>query len=307
MFENGNRVYDLCVIFMKIKLHNVVLAKLKLFQYWLLATGVGLITIHLSLVWKSNNSSLLGTSILFWSAIGFLVWEKRNDLNLESDIFSSFFGFSLIGVLLLKSASMTSLGGFLYLSPVVYAFACALLASGFKGLKQYGGELLALFILGLPKLLPVSLINIYLSPVTAKLSAFLLWYTSFDVVRSGVYIYLPSANQSIEVASGCSGLEQIFHMLGLGILFIIIFPLNWLQKLILPVCAAIVGFIVNAARVSLMVVILKDDNQRAFEYWHHGDGSLLFSTIAVSVFGLFCWFILGQAKSKNGDVTSSSK
>lgn len=292
---------------MKIKLHNVVIAKFKLLQYLLLATGIGLITIHLNLVWKSNNSSLLGTSILFWTAISFLVWEKRNNLNLESDIFSGLFGFSLIALLLLKSASMTGFGGFLYLSPFVYAFACALLASGFKGLRQYTGELFALFILGLPKLLPLSLINTLLSPITAKLSAFLLWYTGFDVLRSGVYIHLPSANQSIEVASGCSGLEQILHMLGLGILFIIIFPLNRLSKIFLPIVAAIIGFVINAARVALMVVILKGDNQEAFEYWHHGDGSLLFSTIAVSVFGLFCWFILGQGKSKNGDVTPSSK
>ena len=290
---------------MKVKLHNVAIAKLKLPQYWLFGTGIGLIAIHLSLVWKSNNSSLLGTSILFWTAIAFLIWEKRDHLNLESDIFSSFFGMSLIAMLLLKSASMTSFGGFLYFSPSIYAFSCALLASGFKGLKQYGGELLALLVLGLPKLLPISLIDI--SPITAKVSAFLLWYTGFDVARSGVYIDLSSSSKSIEVASGCSGIEQIFHMLGLGILFIIIFPLNRLQRLILPAFAAFIGFIVNAARVALMVVILKEDNQQAFTYWHHGDGSLIFSTIAVSVFGLFCWFILEQSKSKNRDATPSSK
>lgn len=290
---------------MKVKLHSVAIAKLKLPQYWLLGTGIGLIAIHLSLVWKSNNSSLLGTSILFWTAVAFLIWEKRNNLNLESDIFSSFFGMWLIAMLLLKSASMTSFGGFLYFSPSIYAFSCALLASGFKGLKQYGGELLALFVLGFPKLLPISLIDI--SPLTAKMSAFLLWYTGFDVARSGVYIDLSSSSKSIEVASGCSGIEQIFHMLGLGILFIIIFPLNWLQKLTLPVLAAIIGFVVNAARVALMVLILKEDNQQAFAYWHHGDGSLIFSTFAVSVFGLFCWFILGQSKSNNRDATPSSK
>ena len=290
---------------MKVKSHDAAIAKFKHPQYWLFATGIGLIAIHLSLVWKSNNSSLLGTSFLFWTAIAVLIWEKRNNLNLDSDIFSSFFGLSLIGMLLLKSASMSSLGGFLYLMPILYAFGCALLASGFKGLKQYGGELLALFVLSLPKLLPINLINISL--LTAKLSAFLLWYTGFDVVRSGVNIDLPSASQTIEVASGCSGVEQIFHMLGLGILFIIIFPLNRLQQIILPVFAAIVGFVVNAARVALMVLIVQKDNQQAFEYWHHGDGSLIFSMIAVSVFGLFCWFILGQNKSKNQDVTPSSK
>jgi hypothetical protein len=30
--------------------------------------------------------------------------------------------------------------------------------------------------------------------------------------------------------------------------------------------------------------------QPAFDYWHTGQGSLVFSMIAVLLFGVFCWF-----------------
>lgn len=263
---------------------------LKNSQYWLLAIAAGLITIHLTLTWKSGNSNLLGNSFLFWLAVSSLVWEKRHKLNLESSIFASILGISMIGILLIKSASMTSFGVFLYITPVIFALGLALLASGFQGLKQYKGELLSLFFLGIPKLLPTSLINT--SALTAKAAGFMLWYTGFKVARDGVNIYLPQG--SVEVASGCSGLEQIFQMLGLGIVFILMFPLNYKVKIAVPIVAATLGFLVNAGRVSLMAVIVQTKDKQAFEYWHEGDGSLIFSLISVLLFGLLCWFLIDK-------------
>ncbi|MCX7596202.1 MAG: cyanoexosortase A [Fischerella sp.] len=269
-------------------------------EFWLLAIGAGLIAIHLTLAWKSKNSDLLGTSILFWSAVCFLVFEKHNNLNLESGILPSFLGLLLIGIALIKSASMTSFGGFLYVLPVIFALGLALIASGFKGLKQYGGELLALFFIALPKLLPTKLID--LTPFTAKVSAFMLWYTGFEVNRSGLNIYLP--NGSVEVARGCSGIQLVAQMLGLALLFLLMFPQKRKQKIIVPIVAATLGFIVNAARVALMAFIVTKDDMNAFDYWHSGDGSLIFSTIAVLLFGLFCWFLIEQNEHKNKDSRS---
>ncbi|BAZ11108.1 hypothetical protein NIES4071_29340 [Calothrix sp. NIES-4071] len=259
-------------------------------QYWLLAIAAGLISIHLTLTWKADNSDFLGNSFLFWLAVSTLVWDKRHKLNLESGIFASLLGISMIGILLIKSASMTSFGGFLYISPVIFALGLALLASGFQGLKQYKGELISLFFLGIPKLIPSSLINT--SPLTAKASAFILWYTGFKVTRDGVNIYLPKG--SVEVASGCSGIEQIFQMLGLGILFILMFSLSQKAKIVVPIVAATLGFLVNAGRVSLMAVIVETGDKQAFKYWHDGDGSLVFSLISVFLFGFFCWFLIRE-------------
>ncbi len=277
-------------------IHLIPVSRLKNAQFWLLAIAAGLIAIHITLTWKSDNPSLLGTSLLFWIAISSLVWEKRDSLNLESGILPSFVGLSTIGIVLLKSASLTSFGGFLFLFPFIVALGIALLASGFRGLKQYKGELLTLSFLAAPKLLPSFLIS-KVTLLTAKLAGFILWYTGFEVIRSGVNIYLPTG--SIEVANGCSGIQIIFQQLGLAIIFILMFPLNRQQKILVPIVAATLGFLVNGVRVALMGVIVAKDNQEAFVYWHHGDGSLIFSMIGVILFGLFCWFLLNLNETKN--------
>ena len=278
-------------------------SKLRYPEYLLLGIGFGAIAIHLTLVWKSGNSSLLGTGLLFWMAVCCLIWERKEKLDLNSDIFSSLVGIAFISVLLLKSSAMDSFAGFLYISPFFYGFSVALLASGWRGIKQYKGELLALLSLGAPALLPFWVKNI--APWTAKMSAFILWYTGFDVQRSGVYIYLPGG--SVEVASGCSGIELIFQMLGLALIFLIMFPQKWQQKIILPTVAALLGFLVNGARVALMAVVVanSDGGAEVFEYWHHGEGSLIFSTICVTLFGLFCWFILNRNSTDNHNTKSS--
>ncbi|KOP25514.1 cyanoexosortase A [Hapalosiphon sp. MRB220] len=265
-------------------------------QFWLLIIGSGLISIHLTLVWRSGNNNLFSTSFLFWAAISFIISEKRDDLSLESGILSSFLGFSLIWIALFKSASMTSFGGFLYALPFVFGLGLALIASGFRGLNQYTGELITLFFLNASKLLP-EWVTYKLTLVTAKLSAFMLWYTGFEVTLSGINVYLP--NGSVEVLSGCSGLELISQMLGLAILFLLIFPQNWYQKILVPLVAATVGFVVNSARVALMTVIVAKDNMDAFDYWHSGNGSLLFSIVSVLIFGLFCWLLIERKESEN--------
>lgn len=265
-------------------------------QFWLLIIGSGLISIQITLGWRAGNSNLFSTSFLSWAAISFIIWEKRDNLSLESGILPSFLGFSLIWIALLKSASMTSFGGFLYALPFIFGLGLALIASGFRGLNQYIGELITLFFINIPKLLPEWVIS-KLTLLTAKLSAFILWYMGFEVTLSGINVYLP--NGSIEVLSGCSGLELISQMLGLAILFLLIFPQNWQQKILVPIVAAAVGFIVNAGRVALMAIIVTKDNMDAFDYWHTGNGSLLFSIISVLIFGLFCWFLIGRNESGN--------
>jgi len=107
-------------------IHLTPVSNLKNAQFWLLAIGAGLIAIHITLTWKSENPSLLGSSLLFWIAVSSLIWDKRHNLNLESGILSSFLGLSIIAILLLKSASLTSFGGFLFLSPLIVALGLAL-------------------------------------------------------------------------------------------------------------------------------------------------------------------------------------
>lgn len=259
---------------------------LKASKFLLVGIAAGLITIHLNNSWKSNDSDLFFSSVIFWSSVCYLVWNKRHILKLESGVISSFLATLIIGFVLAKS---TKIGiNFLYVSPLISSIGISLLASGFKGLKQYRSELIVLFFLGVPYVTIYWLID--LSEITAKIAAFVLWYLGFEVSRQGVNIILPTGG--LEVYQGCSGMKNILELLGLAVLLLVMLPTDWRKKFIVPVVAIFIGFVVNAVRVVLMAVLVAYSNDAEFEYWHLGDGSLIFSTISVLIFGLFCFFVL---------------
>lgn len=278
-----------------IAIYLSLVKSLKNSEFWLLGIAAVLIAIHLNITWKSDNSNLWGVSVLFLTAVCYLIWEKRNTLSLKTGVISSFLGTLLIAAILIKSTSFSE--NFPYVSPFISAIGLGLLASGFKGLKQYWQELLLLFFLGVPKITLLWLIDISL--LTAKFAAFVLWYSGFEVSRQGLNITLPTG--TVEVYPGCSGMEAIIHLCGFAVLFLVMFPTDWGKKIIVPVIAILIGFVVNGVRVALMAVLAAPATQKAFEYWHKGDGSLIFSLVSVSIFGLFCLFLLRLDEPGNQD------
>lgn len=278
---------------------------------WLGAIALGLIIVNLAILWKIGDQAHLGMSVLFWLPVGSLIWEKRQELNLKSDPISSFIGAILIGFCLFTipaipakiSGQLDTYDPTLRLMPFVSGLGLALIASGIKGLKQYKSELIILFFLGIPKVIIGDLLKVDISPFTAKISAFLLWYTGHELVLEDVFIYLPGG--SIKVYEGCSGLESMTYLLGLSVICLIMFPLarfnQRLHKILIISFAVATGFIVNVVRVALMAILAAAAKPDAFYYWHEGDGSLIFGMIAVGIFGLFYMFLMKQDEANPKD------
>jgi cyanoexosortase A len=247
------------------------------------------------MIWRVGALSYGGLSFLFWCAVASLVWDKRDTLNLKSGIFASLFAIAILIPLLIKSIFLMTLStSSLYIFPLVAGLSITLLASGFRGLHQYRKELLILFILGLTQPL-INLINNFdPSFLTAQFASLILWYSGFDIVREGTNIYFAGSPQGVEVYPGCSGVDAIMHLLSLTLLFFLLFPSDLKTKILLPLAAIIIGFIANALRVSLLAVIVALHEKKGFEYWHAGEGSLLFSMISA---GLLCGvaFLLVQS------------
>lgn len=259
---------------------------LKSSKFFLLGIAAGLIAIHLTITWKRGYTDLWGMSLLFWVAVCLLIWKKRDKLNLETDVISSFLGALIIGSVLIESTF--SINKFPYISPFISAIGLSLIASGFRGLKQYWHELLVLFFPSVAYITLLFLIDI--SVLTAKFATFVLWYLGFEASRQGVNINFNTVG--VEVNQSCSGLESILHLWVLSILFLVVFPTDNRKKILLPVVASLLGFVVNGVRVALMAILVVSSNQKAFEYWHTGDGAIIFSMISVLLFGLFCLFVL---------------
>ena len=260
-------------------------ASLQLPKLLLLGIAAGLMSLHLTLVWQQDYTNLWMTSLIFWGAISVLVSQQRHQLTLTSGRLASGLGTTILVVVLLKSTSPTL--NYLYLFPLLSALGLALLASGFRGLNQYYRELFSLFFFSVPRIVVSPLVD--LSPLTAKFATFLLWYLGFDVSRYGVNIILPGG--AVSVYSGCSGLATILELLALAVLLLVLFPTRRSHLTLVPLGAVFLGFFVNGIRVVVMA-IASAANEEAFDYWHTGDGSLIFALIAQLLFGLFCFGLL---------------
>lgn len=273
-------------------------------ESWLAAIAIALAIIHLTMIGRVGVLSYGGISFVFWCAVASLIWDKRDRLRFKSSIFATFLAISLLVPLLIKSIFLIKLStSSLYIFPVIAGFSLALLASGFRGLSQYRRELFILLVLGLTQPMVNLLNNFDPSFLTAQFSTAVLWYAGFDLVRQGTNIYFAGSDQGVEVYPGCSGLDAIVHLLSLTLLFFLVFPSNLKTKLLLPFAAVIIGFVINGIRVSLLAVIVTYHNSQGFEYWHAGEGSLLFSMISG---GLLCGvaFLLMQG-FLNPDKTQS--
>lgn len=273
--------------------HSEPTQLLRIPKYWLLAIGAGLMAIHLSLVWQGNLPEFQGNAFVFWAAAVSLVWRKRDDLVFNSSILASLVGFGLIAIALIRIHILPDLGLFLRLFPLITVLGLALLASGFKHLRSYWREFAVFILLALP---PTALAFIEISPITARFTTLLLWIAGFEVQRQGVYIML-STGASIEVYHGCSGIVVILQVLKFVGLAFLMFPTTWMQRMVLPIVGIAIAFLTNAIRVAILAVLSAPGNGEAFGYWHDGNGSLVFSMIAVSIVGAICYFWLMQEES----------
>jgi cyanoexosortase A len=162
----------------------------------------------------------------------------------------------------------------------------ALIASGWQGIKQYWRPILLAATLGIPitflfaaieKVVPV---NVF----TAQFANAVLWYGGAKVSQNGITII--SQFGAVEVARGCAGLPPILMLLRITMMFVLVFPVRQIHMWIMFFAAAAIAFIINSMRVALLVVISADNG--AFKYWHDGDGSQIFSVIAVSLLLWLC-------------------
>ncbi len=288
---------------------TALLTRFQRTEFWLVSTAAALIALHLALLSRASNpelsQELLATCLLLWSAVGFLAWERRYTLVLQSDAIASAIGGGLLLGLLFVSSSLPMSGSFLRGFPFVVVLGLGLLASGGRRLYQYWRELLVFGLLTLNPLLKFLLELINLPKLTAQAATFMLWYSGFDVHREALSLLLPAGR--VDVYGPCSGIHNMLQMLSIAVLFVMMFPLRSLmQRFFCVTIAVFIGFMVNAARVALMAILVAYSQKSAFEYWHVGNGSLVFSAIAVGLFAGFCWFAFLRTPQTASDTGNSS-
>jgi len=252
------------------------------------AAVIGICLAQVGLLWRQENSELLGTSLLLWLAIASLLWDKRHELSVDTRPLEGAIGAGLLALVLARSFSAE--GFHAQISPLLAFAGLCLLTARVQHLGRYWKELLVLGLLALSPIYELALSALNLPKLTAATSAFALWYSGFEVIRDGLNIYLPGGR--VEVYGACSGVGSIMQMTNVAVLFLLLFPTNRVQKGICLLAAIAIGFAVNAGRVGLLAVLVANSSTEAFDYWHGGDGSMVFFALSVVIFWGFVWLMV---------------
>lgn len=257
-------------------------------EFWLLTTWCSLIAINVTLVVRlAEDVDEIAIQILTWSVAIFLAMRDRRQYKFSTNPTAIATGSLLVIWVLIKSLLTRRTTDILFiLTPLMGTVGIALIASGWQGIKQYWRPILLAATLGIPitflfaaieKVVPV---NVF----TAQFANAVLWYGGAKVSQNGITII--SQFGAVEVARGCAGLPPILMLLRITLMFVLVFPVRQIHMWIMFFAAAAIAFIINSMRVALLVVISADNS--AFKYWHDGDGSQIFSVIAVSLLLWLC-------------------
>jgi exosortase len=188
---------------------------------------------------------------------------------------------------------------FYRLTPLGAGVGLALAAGGPRALAQHKSSLLmlALPLVNSPPKLLHRIFDPGLIPVTTWSAMVLNRVVGHPITMAeGHWLRMP--NDELDIVDGCSGLWAITRLFVLAALVVALFPTTLSQRVALFASALVVGFCVNAVRVSVLAATVLHGNDVAFAYWHQGLGATLFAIGSSSVAGLAWWITLRDGESR---------
>lgn len=236
-------------------------------------------------VWSTDEQ---GHGPLILGASLWLLWDKRKalfELPARPALVPGL-------VCLFVSAVLYAIGhsqGVLELEAMSFIFsmvASMLLLVGTAGLRMaWFPFLFLLFMVPLPGTL-VQMITLPLKQAVSVVAENLLYWTGYPIGRTGVTLTI--GPYQLLVADACSGLNSLFTLESLGLLYMNImnYKSGW-RNGILAVCIIPISFIANVTRVITLVLVtfyMGDEVGQSFV--HEFAGVLLFSVAMVLIYGV---------------------
>ena len=138
----------------------------------------------------------------------------------------------------------------------------------------------------------------FLNCLTAELSAGLLsFFIEYQINVDGVYF----GNQLflIEVKDACSSVSQIILAVNAIIVFYLCCKINSKIKVITILSISLlIAFVFNSIRITMLAHIIYSDKTEAFDYWHSGAGSLIFSFV-IMLFSSTTYYFFWTKESRD--------
>ena len=133
--------------------------------------------------------------------------------------------------------------------------------------------------------------RVILTDSTAFLSSITLdiFWGANTISENNYYIF---KSHKIIIHGGCAGFPQIAMVLQSLAIFWMCCPIKSKNYLLLAVViSTIITFLLNTIRISLLGLVIENYGENAFEFWHNGIGSLIFSLIGMAITSWIYYFL----------------
>jgi cyanoexosortase A len=259
----------------------------------LLATAVA--TQNLAVFQSSQNEHITVFAALVWGGALICMEDQLEDLTPRPSRWGLALGIPLLLWVLLRTGSILHWDGLIFALPPVAGLALALLCEPPRGIGRFRDSLLCLLMVPAFNIIALRMIpEGPFSVLTANLSGFWLAMLGYETQVTGRTVMLPTGG--VEVLPACNGVDTIAQVICISLIFLLAFPLrSRLGRVVVLVAAPLIGLACNTMRIAILALCVANGHNKGsdlFRFFHDDLGSLLFSGVAVFVFGLLYMRVL---------------
>jgi cyanoexosortase A len=246
-------------------------------------------------VFTSSQDTHIGVfALLVWGGALICMEDQLESLEPHPSRVGLVLGSLMLIWVMARTARVLLWDGILFMLAPLAGLALALLILPPRRLGQLRETLLCLLMLpafaALMRLMPEK----PLSLLTAQLSGFWLGILGFDTLVDGRSVIVPGGG--VTVLGPCNGLDMIAQIVCIGMIFLMAFPIRSnLSRLLVMLVAPLIGLLANTVRIAVLALITttgQGKGQMWFDFFHEEMGSLVFSGVAVFLFGMIYMSLL---------------
>lgn len=260
---------------------------------WLLIASVVAIQ-NIAVFHTSQNPNNTVYALLVWGGAVICMEDQIETLEPRPSFLSLILGTAIIILILAKTATVLFWEGILFALPPIAGLGLALLCFPISKILKLRDSLLTLLLIPGFALLMRVLPEAPISLLTARIAGLWLQFVGFEVVVQQRTVMIPGGG--VNVLAACNGLDMMSQIVCVSIVFLLAFPIrSTLSRIFLLLAAPLVGLLSNSFRIAILTVctsIGSGKGSSVFKFFHEDAGSLVFSGIAVFIFGWLYLMIL---------------
>ncbi|MFO0017421.1 MAG: exosortase/archaeosortase family protein [Synechococcaceae cyanobacterium] len=265
---------------------------------WLLIAAVIAIQ-NIAVFHTSQSANNTVYALLVWGGAVICMEDQIETLEPRPSFLSLIVGTIILILVLARTAIVLHWEGIVFALPPFAGLGLAFLCYPFSKILRLRDSLLALLLIPAYALLMRVLPEEPISLLTAKLAGLFLQFIGFDTVVQGRSVAIPGGG--VRVLAACNGLDMMSQIICVSIVFLLAFPIrSTLSRIFLLISAPLVGLLSNAFRIAILAWCTSFGSGKGspmFKFFHDDAGSLVFSGIAVFVFGWLYLVVLEKELS----------